>query len=473
MDLNQFMLALRARRKAFLMVFAAVVVTAVAVAVVLPKKYVATATLLIDARDEQTMAPIRMTGRERMGYIATQIDLIKSPRVAKQVARDLKLAHKPGVREAWESATGGAGTLEDWLAAGLAEGVLPEVPSSNVMSITYASRDPREAAEIANAFAKAYLDTALALRTEPTRDAAAWFDKQLQSMRAQVNQAQAKLAAYQKSKGITFFDERADVDATRLGELMTSYAAARNTSQEAQIRYKQAQDVAQSGTPDAMAEIMASGPIGEVRATLARAEAAFAAAAVDLGPNHPVYQRLEADLKAQRARLDSEMKKVVASLGNAAQQAQRREEELKRAVAEQTARVQSMKDHRAVMLVMARDVENAQRAYDTVLTRYNANKIDSRATSTNVAMLSSAIEPLKPAQPKVGLISALAVVLGALLAAAVVYVLEYLDRRVRSRTDLEARLAVPSIGRLSRWQPSGGRLLPAPARATRALPHPW
>jgi chain length determinant protein EpsF len=473
MDINQFMLALRARRKAFLMVFAAVVVTAVAVAVVLPKKYVATATLLIDARDEQTMAPIRMTGRERMGYIATQIDLIKSPRVAKQVARDLKLAHKPGVREAWESATGGAGTLEDWLAAGLAEGVLPEVPSSNVMSITYASRDPREAAEIANAFAKAYLDTALALRTEPTRDAAAWFDKQLQSMRAQVNQAQARLAAYQKSKGITFFDERADVDATRLGELMTAYAAARNTSHEAQIRYRQAQDVAQSGTPDAMAEIMASGPIGEVRATLARAEAAFAAAAVDLGPNHPVYQRLEADLKAQRARLDSEMKKVVASLGNAAQQAQRREEELKRAVAEQTARVQSMKDHRAVMLVMARDVENAQRAYDTVLTRYNANKIDSRATSTNVAMLSSAIEPLKPAQPKVGLISALAVVLGALLAAAVVYVLEYLDRRVRSRTDLEARLAVPSIGRLSRWQPSGGRLLPAPARATRALPHPW
>jgi uncharacterized protein involved in exopolysaccharide biosynthesis len=292
-------------------------------------------------------------------------------------------------------------------------------------------------------------------------------------MRRQVSEAQAKLTAYQKSKGITYADERLDVDSSRLAELMSAYAAARNTAQEAQIRQKQAEQVAASGTPDAMAEIMASGPIGEVRATLARAEAAFAAAAVDLGPNHPVYQRLEADLKAQRARLDSEMKKVVASLGNAAQQAQRREEELKRAVAEQTARVQSMKDHRAVMLVMARDVENAQRAYDTVLTRYNANKIDSRATSTNVAMLSSAIEPLKPAQPKVGLISALAVVLGALLAAAVVYVLEYLDRRVRSRTDLEARLAVPSIGRLSRWQPSGGRLLPAPARATRALPHPW
>ena len=66
--------------------------------------------------------------------------------------------------------------------------------------------------------------------------------------------------------------------------------------------------------------------------------------------------------------------------------------------------------------------------------------------------------------------------IGGLLAAGVVYLLEMIDRRVRSRSDLEARLALPTLGRLSRWQPAGGRLLPAPnfsARAARALPHPW
>ena len=60
-----------------------------------------------------------------------------------------------------------------------------------------------------------------------------------------------------------------------------------------------------------------------------------------------------------------------------------------------------------------------------------------------------------------------------MLATMMVYALETLDRRVRSRSDLEARLAVPSLGRLSKWQPTGGRLLPAPSRAARALPHPW
>jgi capsular polysaccharide biosynthesis protein len=101
------------------------------------------------------------------------------------------------------------------------------------------------------------------------------------------------------------------------------------------------------------------------------------------------------------------------------------------------------------------------------------NKIDSAAKATNVALLTPAVEPVKAAQPRIPLISALALIVGLLLAAAVVYLLETLDRRVRSRADLESRLAVPSFGRLSRWEPTGGRLLPVPLRTARALPHPW
>jgi capsular polysaccharide biosynthesis protein len=88
-------------------------------------------------------------------------------------------------------------------------------------------------------------------------------------------------------------------------------------------------------------------------------------------------------------------------------------------------------------------------------------------------MLTPATEPSRAAFPKVGMITLLSVIVGLLLAAGVVYLLELLDRRVRSRSDLESRLAVPSLGVLSQWTPAGARLLPSPARAARALPHPW
>ena len=474
MEFNQFILALRARRKAFVMVLAATIFTAVVVALLVPKKYVATATLLVDARDEQMMTPARMSPRERTGYISTQLDLLKSGRVANRVVRELKLAQKPGMREAWEADTGGLGSIEEWIAAGLVEKLAVDTSAGNVLTVTFSSSDARTASTVANAFAKVYLDTALELRTEPTREAAEWFEEHLKGLRAQVNTAQTKLATYQKAKGITSTDERADMESTRLGELTTQYLAARNATYDAASRYQQASEtVANGASPEALPDVLSSTYINGLKVDLGRAETRLKESSEVLGPSHPGYQRLEAETQGLREKLAGEVKKLVAGLGNAVEQARRREQELKAAVEAQTERVRAMKDYRAEFAVLTRDLELAQRSHDAVLGRYMTNKIDSGARQTNVALLTPAVEPLKPAHPKVGLISVLSVLVGGMLAAGVVYILETLDRRVRSRADLESRLALPSLGRLSKWQPSGGRLLPSPMRAARALPHPW
>src|SRR5260221_273452 len=81
---------------------------------------------------------------------------------------------------------------------------------------------------ILNAFAKAYLDTALELRTEPTREAADWFEEQLKGMRTQVTQAQAKVTGFQKEKGIVGADDRMDIEYTRLAEISTQLSAQKN-----------------------------------------------------------------------------------------------------------------------------------------------------------------------------------------------------------------------------------------------------
>ena len=474
MDLNQFILALRARRKAFFIALAAVVFTAIAVALIVPKRYVATATVMLDARDEQTMSPSRMTPRERASYLQTQVDLINSARVAKQVARDLKLAQRPGMREAWESETSGKGTIEDWIAAGLQEKLAVSTSVSNLMMINFVSDDPKYATDVANGFAKAYLDTALALRTEPTREAAAWFEDQLKTLRTQVTQAQTKLNSFQKAKGILVEDARVDVESTRLAELSTQLITARNATIEAQARHRQATEILESGaSPESIPDVLANPYLTALKTDLGRVEARIEQENAVLGQNHPQYIRSQAEAQGIREKLKSETKKVLAGVGNAVEQSKKRERDIQAAIDAQNQRLLELKDYRIDMAAMSRDIDAAQRSYDTVLTRYMSNKIDATAKQTNVALLAPAIEPIKPVFPKVGLIAGLSVVLGTLLAGGIVYVLEMLDRRVRSRQDLESRLAVPSLGRLSKWQPTGGRLLPAPMRAARALPQPW
>ena len=477
MDLSQYILALKARRKAFIAVFAITVVAAIVVALLIPKRYDATATILIDARDEQTLAPAPMSPRERAGYIFTQMELIASGKVATRVVRDLKLTQQPGMREDWEKDTGGVGSLEEWIANGLLEKVKVDSGASNIITVKYSDRDPKRAAIIANAFAKAYLDYALELRTEPSREAGQWFDEQVKALRADVNSAQTKLVAYQKEKGVVSGDERMEVDNARLAEINAELGRQRAATIDAQTRYKQAQDLIAGGVSlEAFPEVLANGYVITVKSALQAAEARLTEATEVYGPNHPTYQRTAAEVQSLKERLQTEANKVVTGLGNAVQQSQKRVEELQSALTAQQDRIMKLRDSRLDLAVLTRDLDSAQRAYDGALARAIAVKVDSKVRQTNLAMLTPAVEPLKPAVPKVGLISALSVLIGLLLAAGIVYVLESMDRRVRSRTDLESRLAVPSLGLLSRWTPAGGRLLPSPnstVRNAHALPRPW
>jgi chain length determinant protein EpsF len=473
MDLSQYLLALKARRKAFTLVLGATVIAALVVALLLPKRYDASATVLLDMRDEQTMSPTRLSPRSMAGYIFTQMDLIASGKVAQKVARDLKLAQNPGVREDWERETGGKGSIEEWIGANLLEKLKVDTGASNIIIIKYSSSDPKKAADVANGFAKAYLDVALQMRTEPNREAAEWFDQQIKALRSDVTTAQGRLTAYQKDKGI-YADERVDIEQARMTEISTQLNAQRNATYDAQTRYQQAQDLLAAGaSADSFPEILSNGYITTIKAALQAAEARLEEQSQTLGANHPTLQRTKLEVEGLKERMAAETKKVITSLGNAAQQSKKREAELAAALAAQQERIVKLRDARVEMAVLTRDLDNAQRAYDGAQARYVANRIESKARQTNLALLTPAAEPSRAAFPKVGMITMLSVIVGLLLAAGVVYLLELLDRRVRSRSDLESRLAVPSLGVLSQWTPAGARLLPSPARAARALPHPW
>jgi uncharacterized protein involved in exopolysaccharide biosynthesis len=221
MDLSQFLLALRARRKAFMLALVATIVAALAVAFIMPKKYVGQATLIVDARDEQTIVPSHagVSVTARVAYVATMIELVQSGRVATQVAHDLNLAQNPELREEWQADTGGVGPIDVWIGNLLLQKLKVYSSASNLITIEYSAKDPKVAARVANGFVKAYLDVVLELRNQPVREASQWFNEQLAGMRNQVTQAQNKLTAFQKQKGVLVADERTDIESARLTEL--------------------------------------------------------------------------------------------------------------------------------------------------------------------------------------------------------------------------------------------------------------
>ena len=468
MNFHQFLLALRGRLWVFLSLLAATVVAAIVVTIVMPKTYDATASVLVDNPDQQMINQNITPARQQLGYMQTQVDIIQSLRVARQVVRDLHLADSPSVKADWQKA-GGKGTVEDWIGQGLLSKLKVDVSQSSVIGITYSASSSKFAADVANAFAKAYVDTTLNLRVEPAKQASTWFDEQLKGLRADLEAAQSRLAKYQRDHGILATDERIDVEQQRLSELTSQVLQATSTSYDNASRYGQTRNHSSETIP----EVIANPLVTTLKTELLRAEAKLQELSTRLGPNHPQYIQQKSEVDALRSRVNAEMGKVAGGLATATAQARAREAQLKADLAAQRKKVEDLRDARQESAVLIRDVDTAQKAYEAAMQRYNVNKVESGARQTNVTVLNPAIEPMFPSKPRVSLNIALGFFVGTLLGLAAVFLLEILDRRVRSDPDLDAVMLgidVPMLGTLQTWHPSrllGGddtpKALPSPA----------
>lgn len=450
MSFQQFLLILRARFWIVLGTLLVVVGTTLAVSLILPKQYTAETALVVDAKSADPLLGGLLPAQMIPGYMATQVDIILSDRVAQRVVSLLKMDQAPAVQEQWREATDGEGSITVWLAAALKK-QLDVKPSreSNVITIGYQGADPGFAAGVANAFAQAYIDVSLELKVEPARQYAKWFDGQTNSLRADLESAQKKLSEYQQARGIIATDERLDVETARLAELSTQLSMAQ--AQRVDSRSRQAQ----GGSADSLPEVMQNSLIQSLKSDLSRQEATRTQMAGRLGANHPELARIDAEIASLRERIATETRRVVSSLGTTNRVNVQRVSEIEAALDAQKQKILDLKAERDQIAVFQRDVENAQRAYDLVTQRLAQTSLESQTQQTNVVVLSPAVAPLKPSSPKVLLNTALAVFLGMLLGVGAALLLELMDQRVRGEEDLTLLDGVPLLGSIPATGKSG------------------
>ncbi len=443
MSLQQFLLILRARWKVALLAFVLTVATTVTVSLLLPKQYTASAAVVVDVKSPDPVSGLMLQGMMAPGYMATQVDIINSDRVAQAVVKNLRMETSPAIQAQWQAATQGQGQLRDWLAT-LLQKNLDVKPSreSNVISINYSGANPEFAATVANAFAQAYMDVNLDLRVAPARQFAAFFEEQTKAARGKLEAAQQALSDYQQANGITSADERMDFETTKLNETSSQLTGVQALTTDSQSKR-------QSTKADTIAEVMQSPLINGLKADIARLEAKLTESSGNLGKNHPQIQRTEAELATLKAQLDAETRKITASIDTTYQVGKQREAQLQGALATQKARVLLLNKQRDELNVLRRDIESAQRAFEIVSQRASQTNIESQTNQTNIAVLNPASPPPDPSKPKVLLNTLVSVFLGTLLGLGLALLLELMNRKVRSTDDLVEALELPVLGAIS------------------------
>ncbi|MDB5754153.1 MAG: chain-length determining protein [Massilia sp.] len=453
MNLRQFLLILLARKKIILATLAVTVLLALGFSLVQQPTYKATASVLLNYKGVDPLTGLTMPGQLLPGYMATQIDIISSKNVALRVVDTLKLATSKAVLDQFNATTGGRGNMRDWLADLLLK-KLDIVPSreSSVVEISFRGADPQFVSAVANAFADEYQRVTVQLKTEPMKNASAYFNEQTKLLRDNVETAQARLSKYQQEQGIVSLDfNRADVELARLNDLSQQLVVAQGQAIEGNSRERMA-----SGAVADSPDVGNNGLVQNLRAGLAGAQAKLAEVGQRLAPNHPLYQSNKAEVDKMREDLNAALGSVSRSVGNNAAVLRQREDELRSAVAAQKVRVLELNRARDELGVLLKDMDSAQRAFDAASQRLSQTRIEASSEQSDISILNPAVPPMDPSGPRVLLNTFVSVLLGAVLGVGLGLLAELFNRPIRSAGDLHDLLGVPVLGTVA-WRHPGAR----------------
>ncbi|MBH1986171.1 MAG: chain length determinant protein EpsF [Burkholderiales bacterium] len=442
MSFEQLIAVLRARWAIALATFVLISGTVAVLTLLAPKTYTATGSVVLDIKNPDPIAGMVTGAVGTPSYLMTQIDIMTSSRVGLKVVKNLNLASNSVMKARWQDATAGTGDFELWMADLFRKGIEAR-PSrgSNVIYLSYKAPDPVFAANIVNAFVEAYLETSVEMRTTPAKQFNAQFDTNARALRQSVEEAQARLSAFQQQEGLIVTDERLDIETARLNELSSQLVGMQAAMADSGSRQVAARTNADQ-SPDVISNPLVSG----LKADILRQEASLEQMRTRLGEQHPQVIEVKTNINDLRSKLNQEIGRVTGSLGINNNVNTSRASQIRASLDEQRAKVLKLKSIRDEAAILQREVDVAQRALDGVTARLQSASLESQAQQNNVTALEYARAPATPSGPRVFSNVMLGTAAAFVVALMLTLIIEFRDRRLRTLSEVEPLFNQPVIG---------------------------
>jgi capsular exopolysaccharide synthesis family protein len=370
------------------------------------------------------------------------------------------------------------------------------VRESDVITIAAKSKDPQEAALIANTFAESYRDRNVYMSRSKTRSFREFLDAQAASKKKELGDIENNLQAYMERQGIVSLDDEAKTTIDKLSQLEAQRDAAeidlkklRNTLASYQEQLPQQE----TNVARVMAE--ASDPyIRLLQEQIAKLEVqrdvtmAQNPSSVGREMLNDKVKEIESQIAALTARLQKRTDTFLSNLtpqSGSGQDAASYLKSVKQKILEAQIEVQSLEAKKKALeeviqqyerqfdripqksLELAR-LKRAQQSdeklYLMLQEKFNEANITEQSNIGYIEIIERASVPIRPASPKLLINLAIGVVLGLGLGLVVVFVKEFIDVRIQSPEELK-RLgfsplaAVVGMDRELQKLTSGGKIV--------------
>ncbi len=351
--------------------------------------------------------------------ISSQVQVLRSADLIKQVAREMKLYDLPEF-----DPTANPSAISDVLVMfGIKknpldlppeERVLKEfekklqvyqVEKSRVIAVQFTSEDPKLAATIPNAMAKVFLSLQSGAKLDSNSEASRWLEPEIANLREKVRDAEEKVANYRASSDLLLTGETGGTFATKqLNDISTELARVRGERANAEARAENVRTALASGRAvDTLNDVVASPMIQRLKETESNVQGQIADLSTSLLDGHPRLKGLKSQLQGIRTQILTETKKILGSLENEANVAQLRERQLVGQLNTLKATSAKAGEDEVGLRALEREATAQRQLLETYLARYReaTSRSGENAAPADARIISQAVEPTEVSFPKV------------------------------------------------------------------------
>ncbi|RWM20140.1 MAG: chain-length determining protein [Mesorhizobium sp.] len=374
--------------------------------------------------------------------VTSQVEVISSTDILKQVAQKLNLSRLPEFDETADMPTLSrllviAGLKTDPNELPPEERVLTKmreklnvyrVEKSRVIVIEFSSENPRLTTEIPNAIADAYISVQGNANIESNSAATDWLAPEIADLSKRVKDAEAKVASYRAQSDLLMGGNNSVLATQQLSELSSELSRVRANRASAEATADSVRRALQNGgSLDAVPEVLSSELIQRLRERQVELKTDIADLSTSLLDNHPRIRALRSQLADLDRQIRNEAEKIMKGLMTQAQTAQARENQLVADVNTLKAASARAGDQQVELDALQREATAQRQLLESYLTRYReaSSRKDSNYLPVDARVFSRAVAPSEPYFPKILPITGAAFV-GSLLVMAIVTLLQEL-----------------------------------------------
>ena len=443
---------LRRRWLTLAIVTAAIFALGVTLVLMMTPQYSATARLRIDpARNPLAAADRNQQEALNPEAIDTEVTVLSSLDMARQVVRKLDLTHNPLFAKVLERTEGPAlsgNEREDAVANALLQKLaVGREKLTYILSVRYSAPDALMSARIANAFAKSYIESKTGSRQGTAERQAEWFRQRLDALGREVAAADARVAQYRAQAGIVQGGglTQGTITDQQIAPLSNQLATAESDAAAARANLSAAQSQVRRGGADEVSQVLDSPVITDLRRQRAEVLRSMGEVQARYGERHPESIRVRDQLAALDAQLREESSRVVNSLRATAAAAQARSDSLRGAMG----RLESQQASNTRNAVLADSLEREAAAKRAQYERMSQLSLESTQSAQNqiaqAEIVDAAQVPTRPSWPNKPLLFALSLILGLGAGAGVIFIQEMLVAGMRTSEEVQTRLGLPMI----------------------------